>query len=70
MIQTTHTIRRVTTADASKVDDLLNSAVEGLIPWAIALNHGIRVSRIGTGEYVVETAADIPCGYTVNEHHC
>ncbi|GAB13304.1 hypothetical protein ARGLB_037_01550 [Arthrobacter globiformis NBRC 12137] len=67
MIQTTHTIR-VTPADASKVDDLLNSAVGELIPRAIALNHGIRVTRMGTGDYTAETAADVPCGYTVYEH--
>ncbi|MFF2315251.1 hypothetical protein ACFVTE_03175 [Arthrobacter sp. NPDC058097] len=68
MIQTTDTIRRVTTADASKLDDLLNSAVEGLIPRAITLNHGIRVTRIGTGNYTTETTADVPCGYTIYEH--
>lgn len=67
MNQTTYTIRRVTTADAAKVDNLLNLSIKGLIPVALALNHGIRVTRIGPGDYTVETAADIACGYTVYE---
>ena len=61
------TIRRVTTTDASQIDDLLNSAVGRIIPNALAQKHGIRVSRIGPGEYTVETAADVACGYTVYE---
>lgn len=69
MIQTTETRRRVATTDATKVDGLLGSAVEGLIPVAIAQNHGIRVTRTGPGQYTVETSPDIECGYTVYEHH-
>jgi hypothetical protein len=66
-IQAPSTIRRVTTTDASRIDDLLNSTVGRLIPDALALNHGIRVSRTGPGNYTVETAADVACGYTVYE---
>ncbi len=68
MFQTPHTLRRVTTADAAKIEDLLNLTVEGLIPVALALDHGIRVTRIGPGDYSVETAPDIARGYTVCEH--
>lgn len=68
MIQTTQTLRRVATTDAAKVDDLLNSAVEGLIPVAIAMSHGIRVTRTGPGHYTAETTAEVECGYTVYEH--
>ena len=68
MIHTTHAIRRVTTTDAARVDELLNLTVEKLIPDALALNHGIRVTRIGPGEYTVETAVDVACGYTAYEH--
>ncbi|MEV7574705.1 hypothetical protein AB0P28_16575 [Pseudarthrobacter sp. NPDC089323] len=67
MIDAHSTIRRVATTDASRIDDLLNSAVGRIIPDALALNYGIRVSRIGPGEYTVETAADVACGYTVYE---
>jgi hypothetical protein len=67
MIQAPSTIRRVTTTDAARIDDLLNSAVGRIIPDALALNHGIRVTRVGPGEYTVETAADVACGYTVYE---
>lgn len=67
MIQTLSTVRRVTTTDASKIDDLLNSAVGRIIPDALAQNCGIRVRRIGPGEYTVETAVDVACGYTVYE---
>jgi hypothetical protein len=67
MIQAPNTIRRVTTTDSSRIDDLLNSAVGSIIPDALTLNHGIRVTRIGPGEYTVETAADVACGYTVYE---
>ncbi|MDJ0458645.1 hypothetical protein PUN71_015680 [Arthrobacter sp. NQ7] len=58
----------MTTTDASKVDDLLNTTVERLIPDALALNHGIRVTRTGPGEYTVETTVDVACGHTVFEH--
>jgi hypothetical protein len=65
MIQNLGTICRVTTTDASQVDDLLNSAVSKVIPDALDLKHGIRVTRRGPGKYTVETAADVACGYTV-----
>ena len=68
MLNTTHTIRRVITTDVARVDDLLNSAVKRLIPEALALGFGIKVTRIGPGDYTVETARDIACGYTVYEH--
>jgi hypothetical protein len=68
MINATHAISRVTTEDAATVVDLLDSAMEGLIPVALALNRGIKVTRIGAGDYTVETAADVPCGYTIYEH--
>ncbi|MDR6688627.1 hypothetical protein J2Y41_004222 [Arthrobacter sp. 1088] len=67
MIQASSTIRRVITADAARIDDLLSSTVDRIIPDALALNHGIRVTRLGPGEYTVETTADIACGYTVYE---
>ena len=67
MIQAPSTIRRVATRDASRIDDLLNSTVGRIIPDALALNHGIRVTRTGPGEYTVETAADVACGYTIDE---
>jgi len=67
MIQAPSMIRRVTTTDASQIDDLLNSAVGRIIPDALAQNCGIRVSRIGPGEYIVETAANVVCGDTVFE---
>lgn len=67
MIQAPSTIHRTKTTDASRIDDLLNSAVGTIIPGALALNHGIRVTRIQPGGYAVETAADVACGYTVYE---
>lgn len=67
MIEGNHAIRRVTTADAAKADELLNSEIEGIIPTALKLNHGIRVIRLGPGNYVVETAPEVTCGYTVYE---
>lgn len=67
MIQAPSTIRRVATTDASRIDDLLYLAVRRIIPDALVLNHGIRVSRIGPGDYTVETAADVACGYTLYE---
>jgi hypothetical protein len=68
MIHKTQTIHRVTAKEAASIDHLLNSTVEGLIPAALALNHGIRVTRTGPGTYTVETTADVACGYTVYEH--
>jgi len=67
MFQAPSTIRRVTTTDASQIDELLNSTVKRIIPDALALNQGIRVTRIGSGEYTVESAVDVACGYTVYE---
>jgi hypothetical protein len=68
MIHKTHAIRRITTRDAAIVDELIDATVEKLIPEALALNHGIRVTRIGPGEFTVETAADVACGYTAYAH--
>jgi hypothetical protein len=68
MIRATQTVRRVSTTDVAAVDDLLNAAVEGVIPDAIALSQGIRVTRIGPGDYIVETTPDVPCGYTICGH--
>lgn len=67
MVQTPSTIRRVATTDVSQIDDLLNSVIRRIIPDALAQNCGIRVSRIGPGEYTVETSTDVACGYTVYE---
>lgn len=67
MIQTAHTVRRITTTDHSKVDELLNLTINELVPVALALSNGLRVTRIGPGDYIVETAADVACGYTVCE---
>lgn len=69
MTHATQIIRRVTATDVATLDGLLNSAVEGVIPDALALSQGIRVARVGPGDYLVETAADIPCGYTIYEQH-
>ncbi|TQS88944.1 hypothetical protein EU811_20590 [Arthrobacter sp. TS-15] len=69
MTHATHIIRTVSATDAATLDDLLNSAVEDVIPDALALNQGIRVTRVGPGDYRVETAADVPCGYTICEQH-
>ena len=69
MTEATQIIRRVLATDVATRDDLLNSAVECVIRDALALNHGIRVTRVGPGDYLVETAADVPCGYTIYEYH-
>lgn len=69
MTQAAQTIRRVSAADVATLDDLLNSAVEALIPDALALNQGIRVVRVGAGDYCVETTPDIQCGYTIYGRH-
>lgn len=68
MIQPTHAIRHFRTTEAGNIDEILDSAIEKLIPDALALNHGSRVDRIALGEYTVDTAVDIACGYTVYEH--
>ena len=60
-------IRHVLVTSVATLDDLLNSAVERVIPDALALNQGIRVTRVGPGDYLVETAAGVPCGYTIYE---
>ena len=66
MLHAIHTILHVATTDAAEIDDLLSSTVESLIPDALAINHGIRVTRIGPGEYTGgETAADVASSYTV-----
>lgn len=65
MPHATEIIRRVSASDVAELDDLLNSALEGLIPAALALNQGIRVTRVGSGEYLVEVAPDVQCGYTI-----
>ncbi|MFE4834544.1 hypothetical protein ACFRAU_07660 [Arthrobacter sp. NPDC056691] len=69
MIQAPNLIRRVSVTDAGMLDDLLNSAVESLIPDALALSEGIRVTRTGPGDYTVETTPDVTCGYTICEAH-
>jgi len=68
MIRTTGAHRWVTTRDPAQVDELLASAVERLIPTALALNHGIRVTRTAPGAYIVETAAEVAVGYTECRH--
>ena len=65
MLHAIHTILHVAAIDAAEIDDLLSLTVESLIPDALAINHGIRVTRIGPGEYTVETAADVASSYTV-----
>lgn len=65
MIQATHTCRHVSVKNVAMLDDSLNAAVDAIIPNALALSQGIRVTRIGPGNYIVETASDVQCGYTV-----
>lgn len=67
MTQATQIIHRVSACDVATIDKLLNSAVEGLIPEALALSQGIRVTRVGPGDYTVEVTPDVPCGYTTYE---
>lgn len=67
MTHSAQIIRRVSATDVATRDDLLNSAVEGLIPDALALNQGIKVTRIEPGDYIVETSPDVQCGYTICE---
>lgn len=65
MIQAVQIIRRVSATDVASRDHLLNSAVEKIIPDALALNHGIKITQVQPGDYIVETTPDVPCGYTV-----
>lgn len=65
MTHATQIIRRVSATDVATLEDSLNSAVEAIIPNALALNQGIRVTRTGPGEYIVETTTDVQCGYTI-----
>lgn len=67
MTHATQVIRRVSATDVATLNDLLSSAVEDVIPDALALKQGIRVTRIGPGDYRIETAANVPCGYTIYE---
>jgi hypothetical protein len=69
MTHATQIIRRVLATDVVTLDGLLNSAVEDVMLNALALNQGIRVTRVGPGDYLVETAADVPCGYTIYKEH-
>ncbi|MDZ4092856.1 MAG: hypothetical protein U1D68_16795 [Arthrobacter sp.] len=69
MTHATPETRRISAIDVATLDDLLNSAIEDAIPNALILNRGIRVTRVSPGEYLVETAADVPCGYTIYEQH-
>ncbi|RAM37310.1 hypothetical protein [Arthrobacter globiformis] len=61
--------RRISATDVATLDDLLNSALEGLIPAALARNQGIRVTRVGPGDYLVEATPDVQCGYTIYRAH-
>ncbi|MDQ0733400.1 hypothetical protein QFZ57_004259 [Arthrobacter sp. B1I2] len=65
MTQAFQNIRRVSATDVTSRDNLLGSAVESLIPGALELKHGIKVTRIQPGDYIVETTPEVPCGYTV-----
>jgi hypothetical protein len=67
-MHTTDTKQRVTTSNPAILDDLLSSAEDRIIPYALALNHGIRVTRVGPGDFIVQTAEDVACGYTVQGH--
>ncbi|MGG6382964.1 hypothetical protein [Paenarthrobacter sp. NEAU-H11] len=69
MTYATQIIRHISATDVATLENLLNSAVEGVVPDALVLNQGIKVTRVGPGDYLVETAADVPCGYTVYEQH-
>ncbi|XAS74181.1 hypothetical protein VUN82_10320 [Micrococcaceae bacterium Sec5.1] len=67
MTNATQIIRHVSVTDVATLDHLLNSAVDGVIADALALSQGIKVTRVGPGDYVVKTAPDVPCGYTIYE---
>jgi hypothetical protein len=69
MSNSTRSVQRVCTTNVTQVDDLLTLAVERVIPDALALKQGIKVTRVGPGEYLVETAPEVPCGYTICEPH-
>lgn len=66
---TFQTIRRVVASDVRTLEGLLKTTVESVIPDALALRQGIKVTRVGPGNYLVETAPDVPCGYTICEPH-
>lgn len=65
MRPTTSTIRRVSAAEVAALEAALSAAVEAAIPDALSMQHGLRVMRLGPGEYQVLTDPDVPCGYTV-----
>lgn len=65
MIEAAHTCRHVFVKNVAVLDNFLNAAVEAIIPNALALRQGIRVTRVGPGNYIVETASDVQCGYTI-----
>jgi hypothetical protein len=67
MTQEAQSIRHVSASDVAMIDNLLNSAVEDLIPEALTLSQGIKVTRTGPGDYTIETSSDVPCGYTIFE---
>jgi hypothetical protein len=67
MSQAVQISRRVSATDVATLDDLLNSAVEATIPDALALNSGVRVTRLGPGDYIVETTPEVQCGCTIYE---
>lgn len=57
--------RRVRAFDVASLEHLLNSTVEAIIPDALVLNQGIRVTRLGPGDYTVEADPGVQCGYTI-----
>lgn len=67
MIEAAHICRHVSVKNVAVLDNSLNAAVEAIIPDALARGQGIRVTRVGPGNYIVETASDVQCGYTVYE---
>lgn len=69
MTHTTQITRRVAATDVAMLEDSLNSTLEEVIPDALVLTQGIRVTRVGPGNYLVETTANVPCGYTIFEQH-
>lgn len=69
MTQAVQIIRHLSATDVASRDNLLDSAIENLIPDALALNHGIKVTRVQPGDYIVETTPEVPCGYTICAPH-
>lgn len=67
MSSPTPTIRRVSAADVAALEAALSAAVEAAIPDALSKQQGLRVQRLGPGEYQVLTDSAVPCGYTVCE---